>query len=197
MMRKGLSDWEAAKAPNFTNSEFEEEQEMSNTDAFLVHRMRLELRKQEKEVINKLQAQSDALIQKTYGDIDQFINRYYTLIESVGYDITRIDPLELERLILSIQKTVYLASDTVSQLYNDAYIADRIQQDEYWDAYKEPATGTKDDRQAFAYGKTRDSRFYYYYRYMTWKTLFEKLNGLRELQKTLEFHRSRIQRDRF
>lgn len=196
-MRKGLSEWEAAKAPNFTDAEFEEERDLSNTDAFLVHRMRLELRKQEKEVINRLQNQSDELIRTTYGDIDKFIERYYGLIESVGYDITRIDQLELERLILSIQKTVYTASDVVSQLYNDAYIADRIQQDEYWDAYKEPATGTKDDRQAFAYGKTRDSRFYYYYRYMTWKALFEKLNALRELQKTLEFHRSRIQRDRF
>lgn len=196
-MRKGLSNWEAAKPVDLSGTVFDEDEELSRTDAFLINRMRLELRSQEKQVIEKLEKKSEELLKNAYGDIDTVIDRYYRLVETVGYDVTRIDPLELERLILTIQQIVYRASDVVAQLYNDAYIADRIQQDEYWDAYKEPPTGTKDDRQAFAYSKTRDSRFYYYYRYMTWKRLFEKLTALRELQKTFEFHRSRIQKDRF
>ena len=109
------------------------------------------------------------------------------------------EPVDLERIILTVQKVIYLATDTVAELYNDAYFADRVQQDEYWSAYKRyegKGKATVGDRQAHAYEVTRDSRFYYYYRFLLWKRLSEKLSALSALQKTLEWFRSRSIKER-
>jgi len=108
-----------------------------------------------------------------------------------------MEPSELERMILLIQKVVYLSNELVTKLYQDAYFADRVQQDEYWTAYKE-LEGTKPtigDRQAYAYEKSQDSRFYYYYLFMLWRRLNEKLESLKSLQRTLEFSRSRTSKE--
>lgn len=213
--RRGLGNWDLAKdaamasgldsSLSITDYDTFNVTEQSGTLEFLAHRLRLEPRSAEAGVLDKLNSQIELLMNKSYSDIDHTVDDIYDKLQ----DFSKMEPMELERAILTIQKTIFLATDTVSSLYNDAYFADRVQQDEYWAAYAELGpeesedgasrkTGkvTIGDRQAYAYEKTRDARFYYYYTYLLWRRLSEKLSSLRELQKTLEWFRSRTQRDK-
>lgn len=202
-MRKGIDKIDlsgALEKVEFTAAN--ENQELSETEQsgtldFLAHLMRLEPRASERPILEKLNAQIDEYITLSYGSIDQSIDRFFQKINIDDNSFSQIDALELERTILQIQKTIYSVTEFVSNLYNEAYFSDRIQQDEYWSAYREADLKTKDDKQAYAYHKTKDSRFYYYYRYMIWKRMSEKLSSLKEMQKTLEFFRTRTQKDRY
>lgn len=214
-LRKGLGNWDAAKdaamaaglgsSLELVAEETFNDRDQSGTLAFLSHTMRLQPRSEEAGVLDKLTTQINKLMLHAYGDIDQVVAHFYDQLQ----EFNKMEPVELERAILQIQKVIYLATDTVSSLYNDAYFADRVQQDEYWAAYRglapeETEDGsarpsgkvTIGDRQAYAYAKTRDSRFYYYYRYLVWRRLSEKLSALRDLQKTLEWFRSRSIKDK-
>lgn len=171
--------------------------EQSGTLDFLAHLMRLEPRASERPILEKLNAQIDDYIAMAYQGVDDAIERFFKRINLDDNSFSQIEPIELERIILQIQKTIYSVTEFVSNLYNEAYFSDRIQQDEYWSAYREADLKTKDDKQAFAYHKTKDSRFYYYYRYMIWKRMSEKLSSLKDMQKTLEFFRTRTQKDRY
>lgn len=211
-LRKGLHSWKSAKetalseglgdnssqpSPVYGMDDTLTDEEPTSTLEFLGRFIRFKPRTNEEFVVNKIKNEIDTFITHFFAETDSAIAFYYKNLEEGQYDVTRMDPLEIERLILSIQKTVYQASDLVAELYNDAYFADRVQQDEYWEAYRQPMSGTKDDRQAYAYQETRDSRWYFYLRYMLWRRLSERLSTLKELQKTVEFHRSRTQKDRF
>ena len=204
-LRKGLGSWESAKdaamgsglgaSVDIPSEQSFNETEQSGTLDFLSHSMRLQPRQEEAGVVDKLAEQIDMLMQRSYGDIDSSIEAFFKKLE----DFNKVEPVELERIILTVQKVIYLATDTVAELYNDAYFADRVQQDEYWSAYKRyegKGKATVGDRQAHAYEVTRDSRFYYYYRFLLWKRLSEKLSALSALQKTLEWFRSRSIKER-
>jgi hypothetical protein len=206
-MRKGLNSWEAAKDSAMERSlessmdtpaaEMLNDTEQSGTLDFLAHQIRFEPRAQEKAILDKMDEQIDRLLAITYQDIDESVAHFYQTLSSVENDFSRLTSVELERMILQIQRIIYLATDTVSSLYNDAYWADRVQQDEYWNAYRElDGKATIGDRQSHAYGKTQDSRFYYYLRYMIWKRMSDRMSALRDLQKTLEFFRSRTIKDK-
>lgn len=202
-MRKGINKLDLSgelEKVEFTAAN--ENQELSETEQsgtldFLAHLMRLEPRASERPILEKLNAQIDEYIALSYGGIDASLEHFFKKINIDDNSFAQIDPLELERIILQIQKTIYSVTEFVSNLYNEAYFSDRIQQDEYWSAYREADLKTKDDKQAFAYHKTKDSRFYYYYRYMIWKRMSEKLSSLKDMQKTLEFFRTRTQKDRY
>lgn len=202
-MRKGLNKLEFSGelgSVDFSavndNSELSTN-EQSGTLDFLAHLMRLEPRQSERPILEKLNAQIDDYIAMAYKGVDDAIERFFKRINLDDNSFSQIEPIELERIILQIQKTIYSVTEFVSNLYNEAYFSDRIQQDEYWSAYREADLKTKDDKQAYAYFKTKDSRFYYYYRYMIWKRMSEKLSSLKEMQKTLEFFRTRTQKDRY
>jgi hypothetical protein len=146
------------------------------------------------EDIQQLNEQIDKLMGVAFGNINHQIENFYNQTQ----DFSKMEPLELERLILSIQKVAYVASDIVAELYNDAYWSDRKQQDAYWRYYREPkSVKAKEDRQSYAMEQTRDARFYYYARYMVWRRLSVKLNALKDLQRTLEFSRQRSQKERW
>lgn len=202
-MRKGLSKLELSgglESVDFTAANDNPDlstTEQSGTLDFLAHLMRLEPRASERPILEKLNAQIDDYIAMAYGGVDDAIERFFKKINLDDNSFSQIEPIELERIILQIQKTIYSVTEFVSNLYNEAYFSDRIQQDEYWSAYREADLKTKDDKQAFAYHKTKDSRFYYYYRYMIWKRMSEKLSSLKDMQKTLEFFRTRTQKDRY
>lgn len=204
-LRKGLGDWakvkDAAMAGGLDSSidlpggSMFNSQDQSGILDFLAHQMRLEPRAQEAHIIDKLNAQIDALMVRSYGDVDQAVSQFFEKVES----LSKVDPMELERTILAVQKVIFLATDTVATLYQDAYLADRVQQDEYWAAYKnleKEGKSTIGDRQAHAYEKSRDARFYYYYSFLLWRRVSEKLGALRDLQKTLEWFRSRTIKDK-
>jgi hypothetical protein len=202
-LRKGLNSWDAARdaamgtgldaSIDIPNDQSLNMTEQSGTLDFLSHSMRLEPRREEAGVVSKLNEQIQTLMRQSYGDIDDTIEEFFERVQ----DFNKMEVLELERTILSIQGVIYLATDVVTSLYNDAYFADRVQQDEYWAAYKSlDGKATIGDRQAHAYEATRDSRFFYYYSYLLWKRMSEKLSALRDLQKTLEWFRSRTQKDR-
>jgi hypothetical protein len=135
-------------------------------------------------------------MKQNYGDIDQAVSNFFDKFDGSN----KMEPGELERMILSIQKVVYVATDMVANLYQDAYFADRVQQDEYWAAYRSddlPSKATIGDRQAHAYEKAQDSRFFYYYSFLLWNRMNSKLSILKDLQRTLEFQRNRTQKDRY
>lgn len=204
-MRKGLDAWEKARdaamgsgldsSVEIPNAQALNDTEQSGTLDFLAHVMRFEPRQVEADIVAKLNGQIDHLMTLKYGGIDKTIEDFFNKVE----EFSKMEPAELERTILMVQKVIYLATDTVAELYNDAYFADRVQQDEYWSAYKRyesKGKATVGDRQASAYEETRDSRFFYYYRYLLWKRMQEKLSSLSNLQKTLEWFRSRSIKDR-
>ena len=205
-LRKGLGNWDAVKdsamgsgldsSVDIPNGKVFNQTEQSATLEFLSHKMRLQPRSQEAGVIDKLNEQIDALMVRNYGDIDEVIAKFFEKVESSS----KMEPGELERVILSIQKVVYTGTDMVTSLYQDAYFADRVQQDEYWSAYRSneiPVSGkiTIGDRQAYAYDKSQDSRFFYYYSFLLWRKVSEKLSTLKDLQRTLEFQRNRTSRE--
>lgn len=164
------------------------EEEWTSTLEFLSQYIRFEPRDAEADIIDKLNLHIDKLMENEFGNIDGQIRKFHD-----SFNKGEVNARSAESLILEIQKVVYLTSSLVSQLYNDAYLAEKIQEDEYWEAYRQPTNvKTKDDRQAHAYQQTRDSRFYYYYRFLLWRRLSEKLNALKELQKTIEFHVTRV-----
>jgi len=170
--------------------------EQSGTLDFLAHRIRLQPRSEEAGVLAKLEEQVDRLMVRNYGDVDEVIAKFFDKVENQS----KMEPGELEWVILSIQKVVYTGTDMVTSLYQEAYFADRVQQDEYWAAYRSneiPISGkiTVADRQAFAYDKSQDARFFYYYSYLLWRKVSEKLSTLKDLQRTLEFQRNRTQKD--
>ena len=193
--RKGLKEWNSAREAfvDFSTAEKAEIPEGPDTQQWLPSP------KVEGDIVIQLNQQIEQLMKSAYGNINNTIENFYQKLEENGIrDFSRMEPLELERLILDIQKVIFVASDIVAELYNDAYWADRVQQDEYWQAYREPkSVKAKEDRQSFAMQETRDSRFFYYYRFMVWRRLSEKLSALKDLQKTLEFYRQRVQKDRF
>lgn len=203
-MRKGLGDWAKVKdaamgsgtesSMDIASADTFNGTEQSGTLDFLAHHLRLNPRAAETGVIDKLNTQIDTLMARSYGDIDEVVIKFFEKVESYS----KMEPAELERTILTIQKAVYVATDTVVNLYQDAYFADRVQQDEYWQAYKGYEAVKKPsiaDRQAFAYEKSRDSRFYYYYVFLTWRKVSEKLSSLKDLQRTLEYQRNRTSRE--
>lgn len=165
--------------------------EQSGTLDFLRHRMRFNPRKPEQDILDKLNDQLDRLIGHTYGGIDDSIGKFFVRLEEIG-NFAQLEPVELERMILEVQKIIYQATDVVAALYNDAYFADRVQQDEFWNTYRElDGKATMGDRNAHAYASSRDARFFYYLSYMLWRRLNDKLVALKDLQKTLEWFRSR------
>lgn len=205
--RKGLGDWDSVKdnaMGSGLNSSLDisaqntfNDIEQSKTLDFLQHRLRLQPRSAEAGVIDKLNEQIDKIMIHNYGDIDEVVDKFFTKMEEHG----RMEPAELEHMILMIQRVVYTANDVVVGLYQDAYLADRVQQDEYWAAFKAPEKDEKvtkitiGDRQAYAYEKSQDSRFYYYYMFLLWRRVSEKLSTLKDLQRTLEFSRSRTSKE--
>lgn len=206
-LRKGLGNLEAIKDRAMagglgssldlpSNSVFND-QDQSGIIDFLSHAMRLQPRAAEADVIEKLNGQIDTLMARSYGDVDQAVEKFFDGIGS----LSQVDPQQLEGTILAVQKVIFLATDTVASLYQDAYFADRVQQDEYWAAYKgyvdpNEKKASIPDRQAHAYEASRDSRFYYYYTFLLWRRVSEKLSSLRDLQKTLEWFRSRSIKDK-
>lgn len=169
--------------------------EQSATLDFLAHKLRLSPRSEEAGVLDKLESQITSFVEQNYGDIDLVVKEFFDKVD----DSPKVDGRDLERTILAIQKVIYVSTDTVSRLYQDAYFADRTQQDEYWNAYKAyDASGKKTiaDRQAYAYEQSRDARFYYYYVYLLWRKLEEKRTALKDLQRTLEFQRNRAVKDK-
>lgn len=204
LLRKGLSNWDAVKdnaqgsgldaSIDIPGDKTFNDTEQSGTIEFLSHAMRLEPRSQEAGVIDKLNKQIDELMAQNYGDIDKAVEQFFEKVEQPS----KAEPAELEYVILSVQKVIYLATETVAQLYQDAYFADRVQQDEYWAAYKgmQKEKDTAGNRQAFAYESSRDARFFYYYSYLIWRRVSEKLSALKDLQKSLEWYRSRSLKDK-
>lgn len=208
IVRKGLGNWAAMKdnamaggldaSIDLASTETFNGTEQSGTIEFLAHRLRLNPRAEEAGVIAKLETQIVAFVEKNYGDIDSIVLAFFDRIGASD----RPEASDLEGTILAIQKVIYVSTATVSKLYQDAYLADRVQQDEYWAAFKELQKTpdltkiTIGDRQAYAYEKSRDSRFYYYYIYLLWRRLDEKLDSLRNLQRTLEFQRNRAVKDK-
>jgi len=194
--RKGLNQLEPSELPSFDTIEPIQETLSSEVED---KRWLKAPKIDDDETLVKLNKQVDDLMATAYGTINDNITQFYnTMGGASDLDFSRLEPLSLERLILNIQQVVFLASDIVAELYNDAYWSDRTQQDEYWRAYKEPKSAkTKEDRQAYAMEQTKDTRFYYYARFMVWRRLSEKLTALKDLQRTLEFYRQRIQKDRF
>lgn len=175
-----------------------EEGRQSDTTGFLSKEFRFQPRRSEALIISRLSDQINKLVTHIFGEADRSIERFYknAALENGGHDFSRLSGEELEAAILSIQRSIYLAADQVSQLYNDAYFASRVQEDEYWESYRKPVDGDQKDRQAFAYRETKDSRYFYYYRFMLYKRLSDRLNSLKDLLKTLEFFRSRALKDR-
>lgn len=205
-LRKGLGNWDAVKdaamgdrlesSVDLHPEQTFNDQVQSGTTDFLSHKMRMQPRSSEAGVLDKINDQVEKIIDRYYQDIDVAVDEFFTKVES----LSKMEPGELERTILAIQKVVYHATDVVTSLYQDAYFADRVQQDEYWQAYRSdelPSKATIGDRQAHAYEKSRDARFYYYWTYLTWKRIADKLSTLKDLQKTLEWFRSRTQKDRY
>lgn len=209
-LRKGLNNWDAAKdaamgsgletSLAIPDADALNDTEQSGTTEFLAKRMRYNPRREEREILDKLSDQNEKLMSQSYGKIDKAVASFFDKLDAAG-DISNLEAVELERMILDIQRVIYLATDVVSSLYNDAYFADRIQQDEFWQAYRADdidglAKPTQGDRNAYAYSMSRDARFYYYYNFLLWKRLSDKMGSLRDLQKTLEFFRSRSLKDR-
>lgn len=205
-LRKGLGNWDAVKdvamaggldsSVDLSPVNAFSGTEQSGTIEFLAHRIRLQPRTAEAGVLSKLEEQIDKLLAHNFGDVDAVIAKFFDQVESSS----KMEPGELERVILSIQKVVYVGTDVVTDLYRDAYFADRVQQDEYWAAYRTDDLASKatiGDRQAYAYDKSQDSRFFYYYSFLVWQKVSKKLDTLRDLQRTLEFQRNRTQKDRY
>jgi len=203
-LRKGLGNWESARdaamgsglnsSMDMSAAQSFNEAEQSGTLDFLAHRMRMQPRSQESGIIAKLDEQIDVLMTRNYGDIDEVISKFFEKLESSS----KMEAAELERVILSIQKFIYVGTDMVTNLYQDAYFADRVQQDEYWTAYRSndlPNRSTIGDRQAYAYDRSQDARWYYYFVYLIWRRIDEKLKTLKDLQRTLEFSRNRSSKE--
>lgn len=187
--KKGLQDWTAARNA-FTDFSEAEQSENSET---VEDSQWLNTPKVEGPEVRQLNEQVDKLMDLAFGNIDDNVKKFFDTMESKeDNDFSRMEPLELERLILSIQKAIYVASGIVAERYNAAYWSDRIQQDEYWKAYREPkSVKAKEDRQSYAMEQTREERFAYYIRFMLWRRLSEKLNSLKDLCRTLEFYQQR------
>lgn len=209
MPKRGLGNWDALKevgdnamgdgldsSLDVPVEEALNDTEQSGTLEFLKKRMRFNPRQTEQDILDKLNGQLDRLIGHSYGDIDQTIDKFFARLEELG-DFSKLEPVELERMILELQKVIYQATDVVSALYNDAYFADRVQQDEFWSAYRTlDGKVTMGDRNAYAYSESQDSRFFYYYSFLLWRRMHDKLAALREFQKTLEWFRSRSIKDK-
>lgn len=109
-------------------------------------------------------------------------------------DWSRVEGVELERIIQILGRAIFTASKEVSRLYSQAFIADKVRQEHYWTGYRSVISGTIEDKTAAAMRGSREPRFFFVYRYTVWKRLSDRLDDLREAKRTLEFFRGRQQR---
>lgn len=163
---------------------------------FLARGLRFEPRKEEKATLDRLSDRIDQMMSDHYGRVDSDIDAFFKKLEE-GEGFGKLEAGDLERLILEIQKTIYLVTDVVASLYTDTYFAEKIQRDEFWAAYQKlDGKATISDRNAHAYAQTRESRYYFYSVYLVWHRIQNKLSALKDLQRTLEWFRNRSIRDK-
>jgi len=200
-LRKGLSRMKQQDAieDDIEDKSLYEEGDNSVVLDFLSSEIRLHARNIEADIVAKIDLAVDDAVKKLFGEVDAAISRFYDLArtDEGTYEFTRLNGFELEEAILTLQRTSYINSDVISSLYGEAYFADKVQSDEFWEAYRNaPSARTKEDKQAYAYSQTKESRYYYYYRYLIWRRINDKFSSLKELQKTLEFFRTRALKDK-
>lgn len=216
-LRRGLDEGLSTKDKLDAKKRFEIEEHFER-------HMRYVPRKSEADVLRKLEDTVESLIENLFANSTAALERFYLSVRKpvlardnesgeilakrvngkVEYekdefgqfieDWKNIDGYELEGLILTLQKVIIDVDDTVSKLYGRAMMAERVAKDEYYEKYREPIDGTKDDRAAFATVATRDSKWFFIYQYLLWNRLQDKLNVLKETKKSLEFFRQRATR---
>lgn len=188
-------------------------------EQFFRERFRFAPLPDEARIMLRIEETADKLATEMFAEADQALSHFYESvripeIEVVdGQRVTKIDDgrivwqtdelgrviedwdrlegIELEGTILTLQRVILRVTDEVSRLYGRALVADKVRDDEYQELYRKPIEGTKDDRNAYAVTKTREARWFYYGTYLVYVRLRDKLEVLKETKKSLEFFRSR------
>lgn len=199
-MRRGLRAFESVK--DFQEPEFLDDLETDFTK-FLNSNIRMRARRGEGTIVAQLEQESEKIVKQIFGHADTALEIFYrkasVVDQSTGeyhYNFAKLDAVDLEDAVLTIQREIYLGTDILAKLYSEVYLAWRVQEDEQRDAYSKPMDGTAGDRQSVAHRATRDQRYYFYYKFLIWKRLQVKIEALKDILTTLTYYRSRQIREK-
>jgi hypothetical protein len=198
-----------------------EDGQVTDVTSFLSDRMRFAPRKSEAEILAKIEEAAEKYARDLFADADDALENLYldvripevekvknktvTMVRdgrviwkldeagSPIEDWSRLDGMDIERAIMTLQRVIGVAVVMVAQLQGRVEFAYAVSQDEYWEAYgKDRFGGTNDQREAAARRTTWESRYYYFYTRAVWTILSAKLDHLKNVKRDLEFMRSRL-----
>lgn len=168
---------------------------------FLDEHIRYEPRRSEANIIARIEATVEDVLDNLFGEAEVALSSLYDSVRVVGddgqavEDWSRVDGMDLERTIMTLQRVIVSATDAVGKLYARTLFAQNVKDDEYWEAYRSVIDGTINDRTAAAFRATKDSRYYFFYNYWVWKRAADMLEAYKTLKRDLEFMRSRLMKD--
>ena len=193
--------------------------------SFLEHEIRYQPRRSEGKVIAEIERVADEVIEYLFADTERQIDEFYTLVRKVEMhdvgggllmpkfgedgrpvwardddgnfieDWRTLDGMDVERLIMALQRVIMEAGEEVERLRSRMLMAQAVKEDEWYEAYRSVLDGTVKDREAFANRNTRESRYYFFFAYWVWRRADQRLESYRSFKKDMEFMRSRFLKD--
>jgi len=130
-----------------------------------------------------------AALQEIERVVEEFIKEY---VEPANIIVARfnsdigISDSEADRLFLNLQSAIMAIEEEVTRRYLKAQFSFYNLDDEYWEEYRKPVSGTQGDREARARVETREARYFYFVQYAAWRIINDKVQGLKATQKYIQ-----------
>ena len=161
-----------------TEPKLAEEHDKSSLHEFVVRAFTWESKPEEAEAL-------EAIENKVEEFIKEYLEPAELIIAKFNSDVN-IQQSEAERLLLNLQSTIVAVEEEVTRRYLKAQFSYYVWDDSYWEAYRKPLSGTKDDLTAYARSQTKDDRYFYFVQYAAWRMINDKVQALKQTQKQIQ-----------
>lgn len=178
----------------------------------LYQKIRYEWRPEDENSIAQLRAAANAVIMDTFRDVSRILDNFYEsfrvakknsmdlpILDSNGRwvwekdelgnykeDFSQLNGQDIEKALFDLQREKIEFAQTISELFLEAVFAHYSFKDEFSEHYESLLEGTVGDRTAIANRKSRESKYFAFFRYYLWQraSAFEK--EISELMRLLE-----------
>jgi hypothetical protein len=115
---------------------------------------------------------------------------------SVLEDYSRLDAIDIDGAIMKFASYAFFAGQSSIDNYMEAVFAKYAADDAYQDMYSSIMTGTVPDKTATAERKSREERYFAFFKAYSHKRIKELIDRMDALRRALEFVRQAQQKDR-
>ena len=121
--------------------------------------------------------------------VEEFINEYLhpaeVIIARFNSDVA-LGEAESDRLFLNLQSAIVAIEEEVTKRYLKAQFSYYNWDNQYWEQYRKPVSGTQGDREARARVETKDDRYFYFVQYAAWRIISDKVTSLKATQRYIQ-----------